>query len=79
VSIGVAAFPNSGDHPEALIRAADEALYAAKANGRNCVEAARSLDLGPASSGGDASSLQRVLRASFGAVEQALTSQGAAP
>ncbi|HXY57707.1 MAG TPA: GGDEF domain-containing protein, partial [Methylocystis sp.] len=78
VSIGVAAFPDSGDHPEAVIRAADEALYAAKANGRNCVEAARSLDLASANSGGDPLSLQQVLRANFGAAEQALKSQAAA-
>lgn len=37
VSIGVAAYPLHGDNAEALIQAADEALYRAKAGGRNCV------------------------------------------
>lgn len=35
VSLGVAAFPKHGDTPEALIRAADQALYQAKQSGRN--------------------------------------------
>ena len=35
VSLGVAAFPNHGETPEALIRAADQALYQAKQGGRN--------------------------------------------
>ncbi len=40
VSIGVAAFPGDGDSPEALLHAADEALYRAKHAGRNRVERA---------------------------------------
>jgi diguanylate cyclase (GGDEF)-like protein len=40
VSIGVAAFPGDGDSPEALLQAADQALYRAKHNGRDRVEAA---------------------------------------
>jgi diguanylate cyclase (GGDEF)-like protein len=35
VSIGAAVFPDNGDTPASLIRAADEALYAAKAGGRD--------------------------------------------
>lgn len=35
VSLGVAAFPKHGETPEALIRAADQALYQAKQGGRN--------------------------------------------
>ncbi|HLY45064.1 MAG TPA: diguanylate cyclase [Stellaceae bacterium] len=40
ISIGVAAFPEAGDTPETVLRVADEALYRAKANGRNRVETA---------------------------------------
>ena len=37
ISIGVAAMPEAGQTVEALTRCADEALYRAKAAGRNCV------------------------------------------
>jgi len=37
VSIGLAAFPRDGDNPARLIKAADEALYGAKQEGRNLV------------------------------------------
>ncbi|MGH8719547.1 MAG: diguanylate cyclase [Burkholderiales bacterium] len=37
VSIGVANYPEHGDEAKALLKAADQALYAAKANGRNQV------------------------------------------
>ena len=40
VSIGVAALPDHGTSSELLLRAADAALYAAKAAGRNCVKVA---------------------------------------
>jgi diguanylate cyclase (GGDEF)-like protein len=46
VSIGVAAFPEHGDTPEAIIASADGALYHAKRNGRNRVVLASS-DLQP--------------------------------
>jgi diguanylate cyclase (GGDEF)-like protein/PAS domain S-box-containing protein len=38
ISAGVAVFPNHGETDEDLLRAADQALYAAKAAGRNCVK-----------------------------------------
>src|ERR1017187_8566621 len=37
ISIGIAHFPHDGDTPEAVLAAADRAMYAAKAAGRNCV------------------------------------------
>ena len=37
VSIGVAAFPESGNTPQAVLKVADEALYRAKEQGRNRV------------------------------------------
>ncbi|MBT8493298.1 MAG: diguanylate cyclase [Deltaproteobacteria bacterium] len=37
ISIGVAAFPDDASNAEALVRAADAALYQAKDGGRNCV------------------------------------------
>jgi len=40
VSIGVATAPEHGDAPDPLLRAADAALYAAKAGGRNRTRAA---------------------------------------
>jgi diguanylate cyclase (GGDEF)-like protein len=41
VSIGLASFPVDGRDGDALVRAADEALYASKRGGRNRVTAAR--------------------------------------
>jgi diguanylate cyclase (GGDEF)-like protein len=35
-SVGVATYPEDGADGEALIRAADRAMYGAKANGRGC-------------------------------------------
>jgi len=36
ISLGVAAY-RPGDTPDSLVRRADDALYRAKAQGRNCV------------------------------------------
>ena len=41
VSIGVATFPDDADSSEALVRAADKALYVAKREGRDCVVLAK--------------------------------------
>jgi diguanylate cyclase (GGDEF)-like protein len=40
VSIGVAGYPAHGNSPEALMQAADEALYRAKRGGRNRIDVA---------------------------------------
>ena len=37
LSAGVATYPQHGKDQEELLRASDQALYAAKADGRNCV------------------------------------------
>jgi diguanylate cyclase len=37
LSLGIATYPGHGTSPEELIRHADQALYCAKAQGRNCV------------------------------------------
>jgi diguanylate cyclase (GGDEF)-like protein len=39
ISLGLAAFPNDGDKKSLLIDHADQALYKAKAGGRNCIKA----------------------------------------
>lgn len=44
VSSGVATFPGCGMVPQDLIRQADDALYQAKADGRNCVRVAPDLE-----------------------------------
>lgn len=46
-SVGIALYPDHGDVPEALLGRADQAMYAAKADGRNCVRmAGRSVSSG---------------------------------
>ena len=51
VSIGVAAFQGRGDSGPAMLKRADQALYRAKAEGRNRVE----LDAGESNAEGHAS------------------------
>jgi diguanylate cyclase (GGDEF)-like protein len=36
VSIGISVFPNNGNSPDQLLKLADEAMYMAKQNGKNC-------------------------------------------
>ena len=43
VSIGISCYPNDGVDPEKLIHAADQALYRAKKEGRDCVKSNREL------------------------------------
>lgn len=71
ISVGVAAFPCSGDSPQAVLKAADEALYRAKEDGRNRVQLSATLALSPSHPMGPAASLQRNLAAAFGAEETA--------
>jgi diguanylate cyclase (GGDEF)-like protein len=47
ISVGIAAFPEHGSTTATLLRAADEALYRAKTEGRDRVEAAQRLALTP--------------------------------
>lgn len=77
-SIGVAAFPDCGDDPQAVIKAADEALYVAKQNGRNRVELASSLDPMIKEATTDVAVLHRVLECNFGPDRSSPESPGAA-
>jgi diguanylate cyclase (GGDEF)-like protein/PAS domain S-box-containing protein len=53
-SMGVALYPEHGETARSLIRAADDALYAAKANGRDCVMLAAAHPTPRSTSNGDA-------------------------
>ncbi|HLU43876.1 MAG TPA: diguanylate cyclase [Natronosporangium sp.] len=47
VSIGIAVYPTHGRHPEALLEAADDALYRAKADGRDTYRVAAPVEPEP--------------------------------
>ncbi len=65
ISIGVAAFPSSGDSPPAVLKAADEAMYRAKDAGRNCVELSESVETSSVASAAPVVMMQRSLSASL--------------
>ncbi len=64
ISIGVAGYPHDGGDMESIIRNADNALYKAKAGGRNCVvvSEAKSLQDSPAESDANEPSLKPNLK-----------------
>jgi diguanylate cyclase (GGDEF)-like protein len=64
ISIGVAAFPNCGDTPQAVIRAADAALYLAKDRGRNRVEMSPMINVSPDASASHSTALRQAPGAS---------------
>ena len=64
ISIGVAAYPGSGDSPQSVLKAADEALYRGKDGGRNRVEISASADAPASSVAAQVRSLQRAVEAS---------------
>jgi Diguanylate cyclase, GGDEF domain len=65
VSIGVAAFPEAGDYPDVVLKAADEALYRAKESGRNRVELSSLGTLDPVDPAAPPVAMQRALAARF--------------
>ena len=65
VSIGVAAFPQHGKDPTAVLRSADEALYEAKDGGRNRVVVAGSGQSASIDSGNAVASLQETISTEF--------------
>jgi diguanylate cyclase (GGDEF)-like protein len=48
ISVGIACFPGDGDEVDVLVKTADEALYQAKAEGKNRVVLARDTMTGKA-------------------------------
>ncbi len=65
VSIGIAAYPQHGRDPAAVLRVADEALYAAKDGGRNRVVLADTDAATPIASGNAVAVLQEAVSAEF--------------
>jgi diguanylate cyclase (GGDEF)-like protein len=65
VSIGVASFPEAGDNPQVVLKAADEALYRAKESGRNRVELSTAATVDSDVAAARPVAMQRALAASF--------------
>ena len=65
ISTGVAAFPCCGDSPQAVLKAADEAMYRAKEAGRNRVELAARSEGPSSASAPSVVALQRTLAGAF--------------
>ena len=65
VSIGVAVFPDAGDNPQAVLKAADQALYRAKEKGRNRVELSGAAALDADAPEPHSVAMHRVLAPSF--------------
>jgi diguanylate cyclase (GGDEF)-like protein len=65
ISIGVAAFPQAGNNPQAVMKAADEALYRAKDDGRNCIRLAAAHQAVSDTHSHEVATTQRVLAAKF--------------
>jgi diguanylate cyclase (GGDEF)-like protein len=56
-SLGLACFPEHGTRSEDLLRAADKALYCAKARGRDCVVIYQPAETGPTGSDSELSAI----------------------
>ena len=65
VSIGVAVFPDAGDNPQTVLKAADQALYRAKEKGRNRVELSGAAALDADAPEPHSVAMHRVLAPSF--------------
>jgi hypothetical protein len=64
-SIGVASFPEAGDFPDVVLKAADEALYRAKESGSNRVELSSLATAGSEDAPPRPAEMQRALAAQF--------------
>ncbi len=70
ISVGVAAFPEAGENPLIVLKAADEALYRAKEKGRNRVELSRVVTAEVDEHAGRTMAMERGLASSFYIAEE---------